>query len=157
MVNLLRAEFYKLRKCTAFQITCVLTVLFTAIAYLFRMLVENQMIGNAQVQQLERMAENNIFYMLHQMYAKSNTILFATVFICIFVITDYSSGAGKIFGRRIRGGRHLPADSPCGFNRSRNCLGPRPACLACSCRGCFLSFYAHRVPDRLYGDYYDGV
>ncbi len=97
MVNLLRAEFYKLRKCTAFRITCVLTVLFTAVAYLFRMLVEHQMIGNAQVQQLERMAENNIFYMLHQMYAKSNTILFATVFICIFVITDYSSGAVKNF------------------------------------------------------------
>lgn len=46
---------------------------------------------------MEDMSDIGILDILHQMFANSNAIIFVTIFVCLFVISDYSSGAVKNF------------------------------------------------------------
>lgn len=51
--------------------------------------------GAAEI--MQKLSGISIMDMMRQMFANCNAIIFATIFICIFVINDYSHGAIKNF------------------------------------------------------------
>lgn len=96
MLNLLNAEFYKLRKSKSFKVAGALTVLFTTVIYFIHMLFQSGMIENVDMEAVE-LSRMDILQILHQMFANYNTIIFVTIFVCLFALGDYSSGAVKNF------------------------------------------------------------
>ena len=101
MINLLSAEIYKLRKSRSFKVSAALSVLFVAAIYLLQELLLSGMAGNVDKAMIEEMS--NIPHMLKQMYGQCNTIIFVTIFVCLFALGDYSSGAVKnIVGKGFR-------------------------------------------------------
>ena len=102
MINLLSAEIYKLRKSRSFKVSAGLAVLFTAASYLLQELFLNGMAGNVNEVMIEN-ANTSILDMSHQMFGQFNTIIFVTIFVCLFAMGDYSSGAVKnIVGKGLR-------------------------------------------------------
>ena len=101
MINLLSAEIYKLRKSRSFKVSAGLAVLFVAAIYLLEELLLSGMAGNVDKAMIEE--GSNILHMLKQMYGQCNTIIFVTIFVCLFALGDYSSGAVKnIVGKGLR-------------------------------------------------------
>ena len=102
MINLLSAEIYKLRKSMSFKVSAGLAVLFTAVSYFLQGLFLSGMAGNVNEAMIEN-ANTSILDMSHQMFGQFNTIIFVTIFVCLFALGDYSSGAVKnIVGKGLR-------------------------------------------------------
>ena len=97
MINLLSAELYKLRKSKSFKVSVGLALLFTIVVYLMYALVQNNMIEGIDAAMAETISERGILQILQEMFANSNTIIFTTVFVSLFVLGDYGSGAVKNF------------------------------------------------------------
>ena len=95
MINLLSAELYKLRKSASFKVACGLAVLFTLIVYLLYALFQNNMIEGATDAMTEAASRAGILQILQEMFANTNTIIFVTIFVSLFVLVDYNSGAIK--------------------------------------------------------------
>lgn len=96
MSNLLSAELYKMKKDLNFRLMAALTVIFTLIQYGVNAITEVVLrrggtVGE-QADLLERLEDISILDMLHGMFANTNAIIFVTIFVCCFVINDYSSG-----------------------------------------------------------------
>ena len=101
MINLLSAEIYKLRKSMSFKVSAGLAVLFTVAIYLLQELLLSGLAGNVDKAMIEEMS--NIPHMLKQMFGQCNTIIFVTIFVCLFAMGDYSSGSVKnIVGKGLR-------------------------------------------------------
>lgn len=101
MINLLSAEFYKLRKSMSFKVSAGLAVLFTVAIYILQELLLSGLVGNVDKAMIEEMS--NIPHMLKQMFGQCNIIIFVTIFVCLFAMGDYSSGAVKnIVGKGLR-------------------------------------------------------
>lgn len=93
MMNLLYSEFYKLKKDLSLRITAALTVLMTFVQFGSNKLMENVLRAEGgQEEMVERLAQLGILDILHGMFANTNAIIFVTIFLCCFVINDYSSG-----------------------------------------------------------------
>lgn len=93
MMNLLYSEFYKLKKDLSFRIMAALTVLMTFLQFALNDLMENTLrTKGGQEEMVEALAQLGILDILHGMFANTNAIIFVTVFLCCFVINDYSSG-----------------------------------------------------------------
>lgn len=93
MINLLYSEFYKLKKDLSFRIMAALTVLMTFIQFGLNDLMENTLrTKGGQEEMVEALAQLGILDILYGMFANTNAIIFVTVFLCCFVINDYSSG-----------------------------------------------------------------
>ena len=102
MINLLSADIYKLRKSRSFKVSAGLAVLFTVASYLLQELFLSGMAGNVNEAMIEN-ANTSILDMSHQMFGQCNTIIFVTIFVCLFAMGDYSSGAVKnIVGKGLR-------------------------------------------------------
>lgn len=103
MINLLSAEIYKLRKSKSFKVAAGLSVLFTTAIYLLQKLLLSGIAGNVDEAMIEEISNFNISHMLQQMFGNCNTIIFVTIFVCLFALGDYSSGAMKnIVGKGLR-------------------------------------------------------
>lgn len=76
---------------------CGLAVLFTVIVYLMYALFQNNIVEGIDAATMETVARADILRILQEMFANSNTIIFATIFVSLFVLGDYSSGAVKNF------------------------------------------------------------
>lgn len=100
MINLLHSELYKLRKSKSYKVAAVLSVLFVFFTYILFWAMQSvgQSSGDpGMAEMLQKMSGISIMDMMRQLFANCNAIIFATIFICIFVINDYSSGAIKNF------------------------------------------------------------
>lgn len=100
MINLLHSELYKLKKSKSYKVAAALSVLFVLFTYLLFGVMQSAGLngGNPDMAEVvQRMSEINIMDMMRQLFANCNAIIFATIFICIFVINDYSNGAIKNF------------------------------------------------------------
>lgn len=98
MINLLRSELYKLGKSKSYKVAAVLSVLFVLICYRLISIMQTDEAGSAvpaTAEAVRNMLESTIMYNIQNMFANTNAIIFATIFICIFVLNDYSSGAIK--------------------------------------------------------------
>lgn len=93
MMNLLYSEFYKLKKDLSFRIMAALTVLMTFIQFASNDLMENTLRAEGRQEEIvEALAQLGILDILHGQFANTNAIIFVTIFLCCFVINDYSSG-----------------------------------------------------------------
>lgn len=93
MINLLYSEFYKLKKDLSFRIMAALTVLTAFMQFALNDLMENDLrTKGGQEEMVEALAQLGILDILHGMFADTNAIIFVTIFLCCFVINDYSSG-----------------------------------------------------------------
>ena len=97
MINLIHSELYKLRKSRSFRVAGGLAVLFTMIVYLMYELLRNNMVEGLDAAAAEAVFEVDILQILREMFANSNTIIFVTVFVCLFVLGDHTGGAIKNF------------------------------------------------------------
>lgn len=93
MMNLLCSEFYKLKKDLSLRIMAGLLVLMTFVQFGLNDLMENVLrTEGGQEEMMETLAQIGILEIFHGMFANTNAIIFATVFLCCFVINDYGSG-----------------------------------------------------------------
>ena len=95
MINLLSSEIYKLKEGMLFRLMAVLTVLLTLSQYGFYMVFEVIMKGEPAEEQaamMERVRNMDMLDILHSMFGSCNAIILVTIFVCCFVINDYSSG-----------------------------------------------------------------
>lgn len=100
MINLLHSELYKLRKSKSYKVAAVLSVLFVLFTYALFGIMQNMGTGSGNpgtMEIVQKLSGIGIMDMMRQMFANCNAIIFATIFMCIFVISDYSSGAIKNF------------------------------------------------------------
>lgn len=101
MINLLNSELYKLRKSKSYKVAAALSVIFVIFTYaLFGVMQEIDTAGSADpvvADMAQTLSEVSLMDMMRQMFANCNAIIFVTIFICIFVLNDYSSGAIKNF------------------------------------------------------------
>lgn len=100
MINLLHSELYKLRKSKSYKVAAALSVLFVLFTYALFGIMQNMGIssGNPGTMEIvQKLSGIGIMDIMKQMFANCNAIIFATIFMCIFVINDYSSGAIKNF------------------------------------------------------------
>ena len=98
MINLLHSELYKLRKSKSYKVAAILSVLFVLFTYALFGIMQTMMDNGADARTAEvmqKLSGISIMDMMRQLYANCNAIIFATIFICIFVINDYSHGAIK--------------------------------------------------------------
>lgn len=106
MINLLNAELYKLRKSRSFWVSGILMALFTVSIYVFYVLLRDGMISGMEAEGAVARGELptlGILDMLRQLFANRNAVIFVTVFVSLFVLGDYSSGAVKNFeGKGLR-------------------------------------------------------
>ena len=106
MINLLNAEFFKLKKSKSFKIVAILTVGFSMVTYLLYAVLQRDLAGSPDTMTAairDAISNMDILYILQEMFAKSNVTLFVSIFICLFAIGDYSSGAVKNFvGKGLR-------------------------------------------------------
>lgn len=92
------SELYKLKKSKSFFVSGILTALFVLFIYIFYTLTVSGMLnmpGEEGATVLERVPYQGILEILRQTYANSNAIIFVTIFVCLFVLGDYSGGAIK--------------------------------------------------------------
>ena len=96
MSNLLSSELYKLKKSLNFRIMAVLTVIMVFVQYGANAILETVLrrggAAGEQAERLELLESLGILEMLRSMFGNTNAIIFVTIFICCFVINDYSSG-----------------------------------------------------------------
>lgn len=93
MSNLLSAELYKLRKDLNFRIMAALAVILTVAQYGINAILENTLRASGeQADRMEALARIGILDMLHNMFSNTNAIIFVTIFVCCFVLNEYSSG-----------------------------------------------------------------
>lgn len=98
MINLLNSELYKLKKSKSYKVAAVLAVLFVFFTYALFGVMQTAIGADGEAAEvMERLSGISIMDMMRQMFANCNAIIFATIFICIFVINDYSRGAIKNF------------------------------------------------------------
>lgn len=100
MINLLHSELYKLRKSKSYKVAAVLSVLFVLFTYALFGIMQNMGTGSGNpgtMEIVQKLSGIGIMDIMKQMFANCNAIIFATIFMCIFVINDYSSGAIKNF------------------------------------------------------------
>lgn len=106
MVNLLNAELYKLRKSRSFWVSGGLIVLFSLSMYVFYVLLSRGVINGMEAEGAAAPGEIpslGILDILRQLFANRNAVIFVTVFVSLFVLGDYSSGAVKNFeGKGLR-------------------------------------------------------
>ena len=106
MINLLKAELYKLQKSRSFWVSGALIVLFAVSIYLFYVLLRDGMINGMDQEGAVIQGELpalGILDILRQIFANRNAVIFATIFVSLFVLGDYSSGAVKNFeGKGLR-------------------------------------------------------
>lgn len=98
MINLLSSELYKLGKSKSYKVAAVLSALFVLFTYavfgVMRTMTGSSVdAGTAEV--VQKLSGISIMDMMRQLFANCNAIIFVTIFICIFVINDYSHGAIK--------------------------------------------------------------
>lgn len=100
MINLLHSELYKLRKSKSYKVAAALSVLFVLFTYALFGIMQNMGTGSGNpgtMEIVQKLSGIGIMDIMKQMFANCNAIIFATIFMCIFVINDYSSGAIKNF------------------------------------------------------------
>ncbi len=100
MINLLHSELYKLRKSKSYKVAAALSVLFVLFTYALLGIMQNMGIGSGNpgtTEMVQKLSGIGILDIMKQMFANCNAIIFATIFMCIFVLNDYSSGAIKNF------------------------------------------------------------
>ncbi len=106
MINLLKAELYKLQKSRSFWVSGGLIVLFAVSIYLFYVLLRDGMINGMDQEGAVIQGELpalGILDILRQIFANRNAVIFATIFVSLFVLGDYRSGAVKNFeGKGLR-------------------------------------------------------
>ena len=94
MINLLSSELYKLKKSKCFRIAAIMTVLFA-----WFMETVDVVMRHAQPQYMEQRRQNipyaDVLDIIRQLFANSNAVMFVTIFVCVFVLGDYTSGAVK--------------------------------------------------------------
>ena len=98
MINLLSSELYKLRKSKSFLVSGILSAVFVLFLYVFYALAVGGMLNMPGAEGeaiLESVPNQGILEILRQTYANSNAIIFVTIFVCLFVLGDYSGGAIK--------------------------------------------------------------
>lgn len=92
------SELYKLKKSKSFFVSGILTASFVLFIYIFYTLTVSGMLnmsGEEGASVLERVPYQGILEILRQTFANSNAIIFVTIFVCLFVLGDYSGGAIK--------------------------------------------------------------
>lgn len=94
MINLLSSELYKLKKSKCFRITAMMTALFVWFAEAVDVIVRHEY-PQYMEEALQNISYADALDILRQMFANFNTIIFVTIFVCIFVLGDYTSGAMK--------------------------------------------------------------
>lgn len=94
MINLLSSELYKLKKSKCFRITAMMVVLFAWLAEAMDVIMRHEY-PQYMEQALQNMSYADALDIMRQMFANCNIIIFVTIFICIFVLGDYTSGAVK--------------------------------------------------------------
>lgn len=98
MINLLSSELYKLRKSKSFLVSGILSAVFVLFLYVFYALAVGGMLNMPDAEGtaiLESVPNQGILEVMRQTYANSNAIIFVTIFVCLFVLGDYSGGAIK--------------------------------------------------------------
>ncbi len=106
MINLIHAELYKLKKSTSYKVALLLAALFSMITYFVYAVFQSGWIDTSSglnAAMLKSITDSSILDTLRQMFANTNTLIFVTIFLCLFAISDYRSGAVKNFvGKGIR-------------------------------------------------------
>lgn len=99
MGNLLYAEFYKWKKSLCFRLMAVLTVFMTYVQFASNMWAERNLGVRGEQGELaaEILAHFGILEVLHSMFANTNEIIFVTIFVSYFVLSEYSSGMAANF------------------------------------------------------------
>ena len=92
MINLLSSELYKLKKSKSFRIAAILTVLFAWFAEAADIIMRRAYPQGMAASSTSYAYTLNI---VRQLFANTNAIIYVTIFICIFVLGDYTSGAIK--------------------------------------------------------------
>ena len=91
MINLLKAELYKLQKSRSFWVSGGLIVLFAVSIYLFYVLLRDGMINGMDQEGAVIQGELpalGILDILRQIFANRNAVIFATIFVSLFVLGD---------------------------------------------------------------------
>lgn len=89
---------YKLRKSKSFFVSGILSVVFVLFTYFIYAIAVRGMLGlsDSEGAALQYIINSmDILEILRQTYGKSNAIIFVTIFVCLFVLGDYSGGAIK--------------------------------------------------------------
>lgn len=94
MINLLSSELYKLKKSKCFRITAMMTALFVWFAEAVDVIMRHEY-PQYMEDALQNISYADALDILRQMFANWNTIIFVTIFICIFILGDHTSGAIK--------------------------------------------------------------
>lgn len=96
MSNLLSAEWYKLKKDLNFRLMAALTVFAVIFQYSANTIIDAVLrrdgaVGE-QAELMEQLTDIRILDMIHNLFGNTNAIIFVTIFVCCFVLNDYSSG-----------------------------------------------------------------
>ena len=106
MINLIGAELYKLKKSMSYKVALILAVVFSMITYFVYAVFQSGFVdisGGTNAVIMESLSNSDILDILRQMFANTNTLIFVTIFLCLFAIGDYRSGAIKNFvGKGVR-------------------------------------------------------
>lgn len=112
MMNLLRAEVYKLRKSKCFFIMCALSIALMLLnfvtVYIFRtngaeMLKEAGEQAETMRATMEVLSNMGTLDVMQKTFGQSNSLMCAVIFICVFALSEYSHGAMKnIVGKGYR-------------------------------------------------------
>lgn len=99
MINLLRAEFFKVRKSKSVYICTVVMIAFTLFSYgMFAMLesIQQEMVDSGLIMEedMSFLGVHNILAVVQEVFVESGVII-VTVFAAIFVIGEYRRGAIK--------------------------------------------------------------
>ncbi|MBD5526314.1 MAG: ABC transporter permease subunit [Lachnospiraceae bacterium] len=92
MINLLSSELFKLKKSKSFRIAAILTVLFAWFAEAADVIVKR---AYPQGMAAYSTPYADTLDIVRQLFANTNAIIYVTIFICIFVLGDYTCGAIK--------------------------------------------------------------
>lgn len=106
MRNILYSEIYRLRKSVCFRVMCIFSVVFVLVEYITTSTLStntammDKMTGGmhtaAELEELCReLAGMGILDTLQNMFGNTNAIILAAIFICVFTISTYDSGAMK--------------------------------------------------------------
>lgn len=94
MINLLSSELYKLRKSKSFRIMVILEILFAWFVEAADVILRSEFAAEG-MNRAEYMGRGSTLDVIRQLFANSNAIIYVTIFICIFVLGDYTGGAIK--------------------------------------------------------------
>lgn len=94
MINLLSSELYKLRKSKCFRIMVILEILFAWFVEAADVILRSEFTAEG-MNTAEYMGRGSTLDVIRQLFANSNAIIYVTIFVCVFVLGDYTGGTIK--------------------------------------------------------------